>query len=270
MSSTIIFVGVCYSIEPEDFICRLSKLFAHYNKSLAGVLIVNNSAHSLQSNAPRIEVLRGTNAHLDFSGYFEGLNHLLATNQNINSKAILFVNDSLFTKHASLTIVGSLFRVYNLLNQLKIPAIAGKTDSYKFICAKNPWSLNNSYVSTFCFLLNGLALPFFQQLLSDANKDDVLNLSLNDIDWGRELDPVMREYIRAHLIYEGSPYLWKTSNAMSAEILNRKAHCVYFEHRLSGLIGLHGATISINSGLRDCIFIYFAEIWSRILRCFFK
>lgn len=266
MNSTVLIVGVCFNLEPSIFISKLVKLFARSGKTICGVVVSNNNSHSLISNVDGIQVLRGTNSHLDFSGYFEGFEHLSAANQDIDSEVIFFTNDTLFTKHAAPTIVARLLRLHALLSQLTIPAMAGKTDTYKTICTRNPWSNNNFYVTSFCFLLNGPALPLLQQLLPDANNNDVLvDFPLNYNAWGKRLNGVMREYIRAHLIYKNSPYIWKSSEILSPALLARKAHCVYFEHRLSGLIGLNGAILPINAGTRAFISIYFAELMSRLV-----
>lgn len=267
MKSTIYFVGVCFSYEPSIFISKLAKLCARSGYILAGVVVSNNPDHSLESKNYNIQVLRGTNLHLDFSGYFDGLKYLISSNSKHDLDLILFVNDSLFVKHAAPTIVSRLLNLSNLIGKIQIPAISGKADSYKSICSRNPWSGDLHYISSYCFLLNSPAFRYLQMLLSDAAQDGVLeNLKLEDSAWGFGLSGVMREFIRAHLIYHGSPYIWANYATASAETINRKAHCVYFEHRLSGLIGMNGALLPINSGARANSIIYIMELSYRVVR----
>lgn len=267
MKSTIYFVGVCFSQEPSIFISKIAKLSARSGRLLRGVVISNNPHHSLESKNDNIKVLKGTNAHLDFSGYFEGLQYLVSSYSQADLSVVFFANDSLFFKHAARTIVSRLLSLYDLVEDIQIPAISGKADSYKSICNRNPWSGDLHYITSYCFLLNGPALHYFQMLPFDANHDGVLeNLPLADGAWGFGLSGVMREFIRAHLIYHSSPYIWGNYATASPETIMRKAHCVYFEHRLSGLIGMNGALIPINSGGRASSVIYVMEFAYRIVR----
>lgn len=267
MKSTIYFVGVCFNQEPSIFISKLAKLSARSGRLLRGVVISNNPHHSLESKNDNIKVLKGTNSHLDFSGYFEGLQYLVSSDLQADLSVVFFANDSLFSKHAAPTIVSRLLNLYDLIENLQIPAISGKADSYKSICSRNPWSGDLHYISSYCFLLNGPALHYLQMLLSDAAQDGVLeNLKLEDSAWGFGLSGVMREFIRAHLIYHSSPYIWANYATASAETIKRKAHCVYFEHRLSGLIGMNGALLPINSGARAKSIIYIMESSYRVVR----
>jgi hypothetical protein len=180
---------------------------------------------------------------------------------------VLFINDSLLTKHAGGAILGRVLRSDALLRQLRVPAIAGKLDPYRSICLRNPWSGHAGYVSSFCFLLNGHALPVLRSLRRLASDDGVLATSPVQSDlWGTGLQPAMREFIRAHLVYHGSPYLWNANGAADASLVRKKASCVYFESRLSGAIGADGALVPINAGPRSRTGLFVSETLSRLAR----
>lgn len=260
-------VAVCFHLQPAEFITELRTLASLCGTRLRGVVVSNNAAHSLVSPASDIDVIRGSNAHLDFSGYFEGLERMMATQPDTVPGNVLFVNDSLIMKHAAACILGRVLRLHKILAQITVPAIGGKLDPYRSICLRNPWSGHAGYVSSYCFLLNALAQPALRALLDNAAVDGVLAASpLAESEWGAGMSPVMRESIRAHLLYEGSPYLWKSSGRSDPQLILKKARCVYFESRLSGAIGSDGAVVPINSGPRSNAQILIAETFARVAR----
>ena len=180
---------------------------------------------------------------------------------------MLFVNDSLFTKHAASCILGRVLGLDALLRRLQVPAMAGKLDPYRSICRQNPWSGDRGFVTTFCYMLNARGLPIVQQLSSLAAEDDVFaDATVCDEAWGRRMPAVLREHIRAHLAYEGSPYLWPAAASTQAEQLRKKAACVYLETRLSGAVGHGGALLPINSGPRATTDIFVREFLARLAR----
>jgi len=261
----VVAVAVCYHMKPAPFIDRLQALAAGAGRRLQGVVVNNQPEHATPAQSGDLEVVQGTNRHLDFSGYFEGLQHLPAVDQ-AETGNVLFVNDSLLTAHASTTIFRRVLALDGLLQQLEVPAGAGKLDPYRSICLRNPWSGHGSYLSTFCFLLNRSAQPILRRLIADAETDGVLSEApLEDLNWGAGLTPLMREYIRAHLVYDGSPYRWRAA-APEPELIRKKAQCVYFEHRLSGSLGLEGALVPINAGPRSRLAVTSAETATRLLR----
>jgi len=260
-------VAVSFHLPPAELIARLQASVARRGTHLRGIVVSNNPKHPLASPSIDFEVIRGSNAHLDFSGYFEGLERLLAVNPDAATGNVLFVNDSLIVKHAADCIIHRVLGLDSLLAQLKVPAIGGKLDPYRSICLRNPWSGHAGYVSSFCFLLNALAQSTIRGLLGGAAADGVLASSpLTDPAWGAGIPPVLREQIRAHLVYEGSPYLWQSSVDHPAEQILKKARCVYFESRLSGAIGSDGAVLPINSGPRSQANIFVRESLARIAR----
>ena len=106
-----------------------------------------------------------------------------------------------------------------------------------------------------------------QQLKSLAAEDDVFaDAAVSDEAWGRKMPTVLREHIRAHLAYQGSPYLWPGAASAQAELLRKKAACVYLETRLSGAIGREGAVVPINMGPRSSTDIFVREFLARLAR----
>jgi hypothetical protein len=263
-SPPVLTVAVCFHIAPARFIDRLQAVAADAGRRLQGVVVNNRPEHSKTSASDDLEVVQGTNRHLDFSGYFEGLQRLPAAH-DAGTVNVLFLNDSLLTAHASSTVMRRVLALDGLLQRLEVPAGAGKLDPYRSICLRNPWSGHASYLSTFCFLLNPRAQSTFRRLVGDAEAAGVLSESgVDDPAWGAGLDPLMREYIRAHLTYAHSPYRWRPAATAEPELIRKKARCVYFEHRLSGRLGLEGALVPINAGPRSRTGIYLRESMARI------
>lgn len=260
-------VAVCHQTPPEQFVASLRRIAQRHGTALRGVMVCNSASHALSSEGPDFDTVRGSNAILDFSGYFEGLERLLAAHADAASGSVLFVNDTLLTKHASDCILGRLLALDGLLQQMRVPAIAGKLDPYRSVCLRNPWSGHDSYISSFCFLLNVHALPAMRRLIDDAASDGVLlDRPIEDEAWGQGVPVLLREHIRAHLAYEGSPYLWPLASRKDADLLRKKACCVYFENRLSGAIGQDGAIVPINSGPRSSADIFVREAFARAAR----
>jgi len=264
-------VAVCYHLAPVEFMRRLQTFASRSGRQLRGVTVCNHPQHALQSatGSPLFEVVRGSNSDLDFSGYLEGLRHLQAMGRDTASSNVLFVNDSLLTRHAAGAVLHQLLGLDRLLGALAVPAAAGKLDPYRSICLRNPWSHHSRYLTSFGLLLNEAALPSMASLPDQAEADGLgSNVSLTDQEWGGRLDPALREMIRAHLVHAHSPYRWSGAASADGAMLRRKARCVYFEHRLSGSIGKAGALVPINSGPRSSAELLIAETLARIGRTF--
>ena len=169
-------VAVCHQLEPQDFAARLRRAAQRHGHRLCGVVVSNNDRHHCPplDDADDLAYLRGSNEMLDFSGYLEGIEHLVSTLSPSDADNVLFVNDSLFTKHAAGCILRHVLRLDGLMRRLKQPAICGKWDPYRSICLRNPWSALPGFVTTFCFMLNARALPTMRALRDDAMTDDVL------------------------------------------------------------------------------------------------
>jgi hypothetical protein len=68
------------------------------------------------------------------------------------------------------------------------------------------------------------------------------------------------------LYSENSPYKWHSeAHLETSDLLNKKARCIYFEHRLSGEIGKSGCIIPTNAGNKEYILSSLREYLNNIL-----
>jgi hypothetical protein len=260
-------IGVCHDVAPIAFASHLDRLANQLRASLAGVIVDNQRGRQSTLADDRFALVAGSNADLDFSGYGEGLKRLIEAHPDAAGRPVLFVNDSLLTKHAGVSIARRVLELHQLVEQLQVPTIAGKRDPYQSIMSRNPWNGHHHYVSTFCFLLNAPALPMLEALPLDAARDGLDPAQqIDDPAWAPGLPALMREFIRAHLTYADSPYSWPRRAPADHDLIARKARCVYFEHRLSGAIGITGAIVAINSGPRTSFQITLREWLARAMR----
>ena len=167
-------VAVCYQLQPAEFAAKLQSLASRSGFLLRGTVTCNNAMHAGTAAPCELTVVQGSNSLLDFSGFFEGLERLLAQDPETEEGNVLFVNDSLFTKHAAGCILGYVLDLDPMLRRLAVAAIAGKMDTYQSVCLRNPWSGLPGFITTFCFLLNSQALSALRHLKSDAVADGVL------------------------------------------------------------------------------------------------
>ncbi|MBV5330563.1 MAG: hypothetical protein JZU65_23525 [Chlorobium sp.] len=254
-------VGCCYHLTPNEFARWLVNQAAKIGLQLQGVIISNNALHPLNIYYSSIRVQTGSNEYLDFSGYFEGLQSLQSETPEIRD-VILFVNDSLITKHSGALILRKTLAHIALCREMRCAAIVGKADNYTSICLKNPWSGTQMYISSFCFMLNHQGQSLLNQMLEFAHKDNILDMHrVHDDDWGANIDSRFCELVRAHLIYGNSPYSWRKDYAVhfDEDILQKKSRCCYFEHRLTGAISAEGALIPINTGFKARTHIFLGE-----------
>lgn len=264
-SAALHVVVVSYQLPPQAFAAMLQGFAAKCGVNLRGVVVSNNPSHTWQTAPSGLQPLRGSNSLLDFSGYFEGLVALLKSFPDAALGNVLFVNDSLVTKHAASVLLQRVIALDRLLQQIAVPALGGKLDPYRAFCLKNPWSGHAGYITSFCFLLNTQSLVLLQQLAAEAEAAGLLGgLPLADPLWGHGLPHDLREMIRAHLLYEGSPMRWPGTDKSPSELLQRKACCAFFEHRLSGLVGQAGVVVPINAGPRSAAIIAVGERWARL------
>ena len=226
-------VAVCYQRPPDRFAASLQRIAQRHGVALRGVIVCNR-ARQVQARLQdsRFDLAQGSNALLDFSGFFEGLERLLSTRPEAAASNVLFVNDSLFTKHAASCILGRVLSLDALMRQLQVPAMAGKVAPFRSICRQNPWSGDRGFVPTFCYMLNARGLPLLQQLKSLAAEDDVFaDAAVSDEAWGRKMPTVLREHIRAHLAYQGSLTVAGRCDRRRQELLRKKTACVFLEIR---------------------------------------
>lgn len=257
-SPSIQVVACSFRMTPEDFAGRLSSLLDNLCVTHRGVVASSLITEARAIN-DRWSTLSAPNDDLDFSSYFSGARALTESGDGVIT---LFVNDSLFTNHAAQANLRALLRLAPLVARLPIPAIAGKCDAYTTICLRNPWSELTHYVSTYCFLLNSPGLQAFLTLPALADADGVtLQQDVGSPAWGKALPAAFSEFIKANLVYRESPYLWYRLREKKFEdqLLCGKARCIYFEHRLSGVIGNQGCLVPSNAGPRWTTYLYVHE-----------
>jgi len=262
-------VACCFSMDPIVFKDRLVRLGERLDVTMHGVVVANGS-HVAILNDPDWTLIHGTNDDLDFSGYAQGAEHWLKNKQNMPN-VILFVNDSLFTSHSAIANLRATLRLILLLGDIRLPAIVGKADRYTTIVHQNPWSSLGIYVSTYCFALNARAIGRLLQLSNWANEDGLGHeVDISDSNWGHGLSLQFREFLRANIYYQGSPYAWHSldRNIENIQLLRKKARCIYFEHRLSGEIAKDGCVLPTNAGPRAGFRLFLAEGTCRLYRRF--
>lgn len=268
MNDAIVIVACSYRITPEDMLNRLRKLLSEQRADVCG-FVVSSKAQEEEDMGFGWTLLPTDNRDFDFSAYLTGAEAVSA--RKIAAKVVIFVNDTLFTNHAATANFRALWRHVGLVQEIELPAMAGKADLYTTICLKNPWSGLDRYITTFCFMLNRQALDLMRQLRSQAMEEDVTHDHHVDYPaWGARLPEVFRQFLKANLVYQSSSYLWYRLReaSYSAAQLSSKARTIYFEHRLSGSIGAVGCLVPTNAGPRWSTYLSIHERWSRVLRMF--
>ena len=265
MKNAVVIVACSFRLTPKDMHLRLKKLIDKYKFNAHG-FIISSQAQKEQDMGSGWTLLPSDNIDFDFSAYFVGAEAVIA--RHPDAKAVLFINDTLFTNHAAEANFRAVWRHVGLIQEIEIPAIAGKADRYTTICLKNPWSGLNSYISTFCFLLNLQALEIMRQLRIEADKDDItFEHGLKSSAWGARLPSAFRQFLKANLLYRSSPYLWYRlrNNIYTDDQLLSKARTIYFEHRISGEIGRLGCLVPSNAGPRWNSYLVFHELCKKLL-----
>ena len=262
-------VACSYAIEPRKLAEKISRVCRRYGlHHVGGVVVSNNQLHSLPLDTKEWSFVRGTNECLDFSAYFEGSRCIQSASEQIGS--VIVLNDSLFTRHSAMATFGALVRVLPIVDQCSMPVIAGKVDRYFSICFENPWSSLPVYVSSYCFAINRLGIECLSRLPT---------LTIHDFQFqpfgSRPLGqaPLAMArffgFVSLH-VNPQSPYAWHQTKSCSGslQLLRQKARCIYYEHRLSGEIGLAGAIVPINDKLsiRLSLFVrdYLARLYSGV------
>lgn len=241
-------VACTYSMPASVMRRRLEVLARQLGTSFEGV-IVDNRGRDLPPDSSAWAHITGSNVDLDFSAYVEGLDVLVGTGEP-EPREILFLNDSLLTGHASLTNLREVVGYAELVGQINVPAMCGKTDGYWIMCYRNPWSDLPFYVASYCFVLNRAAFGILRSMPHMADADGLgRDLAIRDPGWATGLQQAFREYIRAFMLYRHPAFCWPGLDkyAIDDKLLSIKARGIYFEHRLSGAVGRAGCLISINS-----------------------
>lgn len=253
-------VACAYAYPAQELRARLEALAKRINVRFQGVIVDNRYAE-LPLDSADWTYIAGSNSDHDFSAYAEGLDRCMEKAGTVPD-TILFINDSLFTLHSAYAHAREVTAYANLLKQLRVPSICGKTDPYAAVCHRSPWSGLPFYVSSFCFLLNRPAFDVLRTLPRWADADGLdRDLAVTDPRWGAGLQPNFRELIRAFVAYGQSWFVWPGLKryAVNDRLISTKARCIYLEHRLSGEIARDGCLISINERTLPRWRLYVAE-----------
>jgi hypothetical protein len=256
----------CYHLPARAVIKKIQKIIRPSDYAIRGFAVSANHSYELDLGGGWTS-LPCQNLDFDFSAYFAGVETI--TKHHSTDAPILFLNDTLFTDHSATANLRAVLRQLDLISQLKLPAVSGKADHYTTVCLCSPWNSLPVYITTFCFILNSAALPVFLKLRELAADDKVTHeTSLDSVEWGSTLPSSFREFIRSMLLYQGSHYLWRRlrQNEYSAGQLASKARCIYFEHRLSGIIGELGCILPSNAGPRWATYLAVSEFIARFRR----
>ncbi|TBM12053.1 sugar polymerase [Hafnia paralvei] len=261
-------IACIYDIQPSFLMLKLNTYLRGYEFD---VIIVNNNPHSqhIHDSSGRVHNLCGSNKYYEFSAYQEGIEYLYDKTDYINEN-VLILNDTLFTKHNPKAILSGILKYFQTVERLKIPAIAGRYDSYNNICYRNPWSGMSGYISSFCMLANSSALNLIRGsvlVISDifpAGRD----ITKSD-NWDSTVDGTFREFIISHLIDAQTPTSWyqSKSNLNNTDRLRIKGICVYLEHYISGKIGASdGVLISIFPTWKQKLNHVYTEQTAKVIR----
>lgn len=268
MREAVTCVACCYNLAPEDMQARLEHVAAKIGVSLRGIVVANNPDHDLGAR-PGWQTIRGSNAIMDFSAYYEGLSALAAS--GLPQEAVLVLNDTVFTDHNSYWNLKEVLKYRQFVAEVDLPCIVGKVDDYPSVCFHNPWSGLNAYVSSFCFLLNRPGQEAFLRVYERLPEEfPATTLPVTHPDWGKQLDPVFRTYLRLHLTTDFDPNSWYKAKKYNnnSRILQTKAFCVYLEHRLSGEIGRNGVIIAFNAWAKAKVKYFLMERLGKLARAF--
>jgi hypothetical protein len=240
-----------YEVVPHKAIELLEKIGDAVGTRFSGI-VIDNGGHNSPARIGAWQVHQGSNVLMDFSAYAEGAAMLAP--QIESSDAVLVLNDTVFTRHNAKFHLTRLIRYREAVRQTSSPCIAGKTDDYTNICYTNPWSGINAYVSSFAFLLNTAGIEKLQRVYSSIQEVmGSAEVDMSSDQWGPGLDRRFREFLRMHLVQVDSPTAWYQARKYAGKtaVLQKKARCVYLEHKLSGEIGRDGVIIAMYPRTRD-------------------
>jgi len=255
-------VACAYYYSPESLIKKLDKLCLRHGFIGSGVIVDNNHrAQLINFKNSRWVVIKGTNHDLDFSAYSAGAKYLSDIN-HLNQEPIIFINDSLFFKHNASINFSSLVKVLPLLYKVEVPAIAGYQGKYIALCDRNPWGGGPGFIATYLFGLNNLGMHYLLGLYKLAEEDGLNIIDIGSKEWGKNLPPSFREYLLACVYYKRSPMYWNVgfiSHKQTKNLAQKKARCIYYEHRLTGEISKCGCIIPFNLGIKSRLCILFLD-----------
>ena len=237
-----LFIVVCsFNVEPKLIIKRLDRILNNYSYNYNGVITCNKN-YNVISNIPNWNIIEGSNDFFDFSAYFEGVEFL--NNKFVIDSNILFLNDSIFLKHDFKYSINQILKANLIISEIITPSLIGFRSNYSSICLFNPWSKIDVFIPTYIFTINHAALNLFISLKSKAKIENIFTDNIND--WSDKIPYQFKIFLHSYIFN-------KYFNIFRYLLLkcSIKARCVYFEHKLSGEIGLHGNFIFPNVGRKS-------------------
>lgn len=248
----LIVVACSFYLTPEQIIKRIDRVFSK-NSYYFGLIVSNRSSDHIGILPKCWGLILSDNSINDFSAYFKAIRHLKKMD-NFHEYNILFLNDSLFTKHFYSISLNAISEKIRLLGMFNTPAMIGYKSNYTSICLHNPWSRANSFVPTYLFALNFSALQLFEEL-EDEYYHYVLPWLGGEFVKTLHAAESLRQLacFRAYEAYENRIGVSRQVNSERTNWILKKASCIYLEHRLSGVIGARGVMIFLNDGLKNHI-----------------
>ncbi|VEB15594.1 Uncharacterised protein [Enterobacter hormaechei] len=238
----IYIVACIYDVDLDYLNAWVSTTFPKHEVQL--IAINNNVKKQFKSGE---NVLIGSNSLYEFSAYYEGLKKVIM-DPRYDNEVVLVINDTLFTKHNSEFFTNQLMKNLGIISRTKLPAIAGRLDSYNNICYKNPWSGLNGYISSFGMLINKAAIDIYLESIEKIDESfPFKNSVLNFLNWNCDVDKDFREFIISHLsdVEISTTWYQVKEHIKNNERLNVKGKCVFLEHFVSGMIAKEGIMVSI-------------------------
>lgn len=255
-----LFIVVCsFNVEPKLIIKRLEKIFNNYIYN--GVIICNKKSNVI-SDIPNWNIIEGSNDFFDFSAYFEGVEFL--NNKFVIDSNILFLNDSLFLKHDFKYSINQILKANLGISDIITPSLVGFRSYYSSICLFNPWSKIDVFIPTYIFTINHAALNLFISLKSKAKIENIFTDNINE--WSHKIPYQFKIFLHSYIFNNYFNNSWDGTKKylLNTQDLYKKARCVYFEHKLSGEIGLHGNFIFPNVGKKSQFIFSFRNYFHKI------
>jgi hypothetical protein len=257
-----LFIVVCsFNVEPKLIIKRLDKIFNRYDYHYKGVIVCNKNFY-VTTDSSNWNIIEGSNEFFDFSAYFEGL--VFLNNNHLVDSNILFLNDSIFLKHDFKYSINLILKANFVISEIITPSLIGFRSHYTTICLFNPWSKIDVFIPTYIFIINNAALNLFISLKSNAEIENIFTDNIND--WSDNIPYQFKVFLNSYIFNNNFNNSWDGNKKyiLNKKDLYKKARCVYFEHKLSGEIGLHGNFIFPNVGKKSQIIFSFRNYFHKL------
>jgi hypothetical protein len=245
-SYDLIIIVCCYYVGVDKIANIMNKYLKRDGLKFIGIIVDNKTQDRNLNVHKDWTVINGSNEINEFSAYQEGVSH--ARKLGVNMKTpMMIINDSLFTKHSYGYLLKDFIKNKAILKYFDGPSMIGMKSYYSSICLTNPWSNTISFIPSYIFLINYRALELFETLPDCALKDGIM---FNEKKYfGKGLQEQFLSLITYHSIKANERSAKKITNMIENDLqILKKARCIYFEHRLTGLIGENGILFYINDG----------------------